>query len=635
MADKDVFVILAFHAHEPWWDLTSHILETVDDEEMRQSIQPDNWVRKRAEAGRDIYAHLLALGERLSAPVCLEATNELLMQLEQFMPDTVQALRTGFTSGALYPIYGGAHHAHAALLTIEELADELRLNQEFIHDVLGAPLPTYRGAFPMEGSVDAHKLEAFRQADIDYLVFPHLSPRKARYEIEGEGDLQHEPFLLAHDLLALPRHFGISQDIWRPITRWKPPGLKMQGYLLGTYWVFDEEYRDERYAEFPIDREQAVDQYRAVLERALAEAPDGGLLLYIQDLELMDYGEEALEILGDAWSTVRAPAVRHHFVTPDEYIERTNALERTLPRLRFHQISWAPEIRPVLRCDGHYPPLNAGSYRGVDLSLEVFRRWPFIFWEWGRFHADLFNSLLRSFGYSLALPLSAREWWERGYGYSGLERHERLALHSRSMKQADNWGWRPEEGRQKRSYLHGHRIAEMLLEDLQHESRAEEARSAFQPLEDRSLAGLERLLEPFIDIRIDYLRVGIQRLGDKAGEHVGWAHHHLQRAEERRKAAAAAVRRAAEANQQLIDRGPPYEIDAIATILAALRDHCREVFLATDDIQRAWGSIADTEAMVVEMYRYLYDLYPPLLPKILKELATKEELALVEDPPLV
>lgn len=635
MANKDLFVILAFHAHEPWWDLPAHILRTIDDEEMRESIPADNWVRRRAEADRDVYADLLRLGERLSAPLCLEATNELLMQLDEFSPQTIRALRQGFNDGALYPIYGGAHHTHTALLTVDELADELRLNQEYLHDVLGAPLPRRRGAFPMEGSIDAHKLEAFRRAGMEYVVFPHLNPRKAHYRLDGEGDPTYEPFLLDHDIIALPRHFAISQEIWRPITRWKPDGLKMQGYILGDYWVFDDEYREERYVKFPIDREDAVREYRAVIDRSVDEAPDGGLLLYIQDLELMDYGEEALEILGEAWEGALAGEVNVHFVTPDEYLDAMEARGHTLPRLRFHQISWAPEIRPVLRCDGHYPPLDAGPFRDVDLSLDVFQRWPFIFWEWGRFHVEIVNSLLRSFGHALVLPLSAREWWERGYRYEGLDTNERLALHARVLKQADNWGWRPEEGRQKRPYLHMHRIVEMLLAELEETDRANAVAASVQPLNARSLIGMERLLEPFIGVRIAYLRNGIERLGERAGEHVSWAHHHLARAEERRREATDALHNAREANERLASSASPSSPDAIAALLASLRDHCRHAFLATDEIQRAWGSIEDTEGMVVEMYRYLYDLYPPLLPTILRELATPEELAALDAPELV
>jgi hypothetical protein len=288
----------------------------------------------------------------------------------------------------------------------------------------------------------------------------------------------------------------------------------------------------------------------------------------------------------------------------------------------------------VLRCDGHYPPLNAGPFRGYDFDLEVFRRWPFIYWEWGRFHVDVFNSLLRAFGYPLVVPLSARGWWQRGYRYQGLDREERLALHSRSMKQADNWGWQPDEDRQKRPYLHGHRIADMLLEDLRDEARPAAACAAFQPLAERSLLGLERLLELFIDRRVDYLRKGIERLGERAGEHVSWAHHHLGRAEERRGEATDALRRAQDANRRLESLAVPYPVEEVAALLEALRDHCRHAFLATDEIQRAWGAIADTDAMVIEMYRELYERYPPLLPQMLRELAPSQELTLVEDPPL-
>jgi hypothetical protein len=296
--------------------------------------------------------------------------------------------------------------------------------------------------------------------------------------------------------------------------------------------------------------------------------------------------------------------------------------------MRFHQVSWAPEIRPVLRCDGHYPPLDAGPIAGYDFDLEVFRRWPFIYWEWGRFHVEVFNALLDAFGYPLVAPLSAREWWERGYRYEGLDKGERLALHSRSMKQADNWGWQPDEDRQKRPYLHGHRIAEALLEDLRDDPSTG---AACEPLDASALVGLERLLELFIDRRVDYLRRGIERLGERAGEHVEWAHHHLARAEERRAEATAAIRQAQTANRELAQAGAPEHLRAL---LEALRDHCRAVYLATDEIQRAWGAVADTQALVIEMYRYLYDLYPPLFPQMLRELASPEELALVDNPPL-
>ncbi len=632
MPDKDVYLILAFHAHEPWWDLPSHILSSIDDEELRDSVSAENWVRKRAQANRDVYKQLIKLADQLGAPMCLEATNELLMQIDEFMPDTFEVLKGAFAEGSLYPIYGGAHHAHCSLLTVDELADELRLNQEFLHDVLRVPQPKYKGAFPMEGSVDARKLEAFSRAGIDYLVFPDLSPRKAHYRFDRPANPPYEPFALDRGLIGLPRHFNVSQDIWRPITRWKPEGLRLQGYILGLYPVFDEEYREQRLVPFPIPRSEAIDDYRRVLERAIDEAPDGGLLLYIQDLELMDYGDEALEILSEAIPAVHPPGARLHIVSPDDYIDRAGIRTRDLPRLRFFQISWAPEIRPVLRADGHYPPLDAGLIDGVDLSLEAFRRWPFIFWEWGRWHVEVFNSLLRSFGHALVVPLSSCQWWEQGYKAQRLTTDERLALYSRTMKQADNWGWQPDEERQKRPYLYGLAIIDLLLAELKSHANVTET---FAPLDSRSLDGLLWLLEPFIGVRVDYLRKGIEELGPRAGEHAGWAHKHVARAEDHRRAASAALERARAANETLARSERPYSANTIGSLLSALRDHCRQVFLATDCIQRAWASVGDTDAMVVEMYRYLYDLYPPLLPAKLRELAPAEELALVEDPPLL
>ncbi len=401
---KTVNVILAFHAQEPLWDLPARVLQTIGDEDVRrEAVGNDNWIRKRAEADRDIYADLLALGARLNAPLCLEATNELLMQLRRYMPDTFARLGDAYRSGAVYPIYGNAFHTHIAMLTDDELADELRLNREFLRDVASAPAPRHPGAFPMEGSIDAHKLAGFESAGMEYVIFPNLSERKMRYRFEGlpEGaDPTYGAFTIGHGLIALPRHFAISQEIWRPITKMMPERLAPQGYILGKYFVLDEEYRAGHSVDFPISRKQGVAEYAEVVRTALRDCPDGGLLLYIQDLELMDFGDVALDILGEAWAAMRAEAIADiRFVTPDAYIDDIRARGVPLPHMRFNQASWAPEIRLVLRSDGHYPPLHAGEFRGIDNDTEVFRRWPFIFWEPGRFIADVFKSLLRSFGH--------------------------------------------------------------------------------------------------------------------------------------------------------------------------------------------------------------------------------------------
>lgn len=648
---KQVNVMLAFHAQEPLWDLPRAVLRTMRDEDVRrEAVGNDNWIKKRAEAGRDIYANLIDFGGRLGATVCLEATNEVLMQVRRYMPGTFERLGAAYRSGALYPVYGNAFHTHIAMLTDAELADELRLNREFLRDVMGAPEPRHAGAFPMEGSIDARKLAGFRQAGMEYVIFPNLSPKKMRYRFEWPdaasarryGDTPSEvytAFTIDGGLLALPRHFPISQEIWRPITKQAPDRLAPQGYILGRWHVLDEEYRDRRHVEFPITRGQGVDEYQGVLRRALRDAPDGGLLLYIQDLELMDFGEEALDILGEAWEAVRREDIAGvRFVTPDVYIDELRARGAALPRMKFHQASWAPEIRLVLRSDGHYPPLHAGQHEGIDTDTEVFRRWPFIFWEPGRFIADAMKSLLVSFGHGLDIPMTGAGLDARGYDFAGLDDASRLAVHMRAIQRACNFGWQPDEARHKWPYMHALAILEILRGELKGGASpgGERAARSFRPLPECALRGLDRVLEIIVDTRVAYLRRGIERLGARVGtpEKRAEAEQHLRDAEARRKRASALVRQAIAGNAKSAATCASDD-RAIARMLALLQEHCKDVYLAINEIQRAWMCIDDTAGMIEEMYAYLYELYPPKFPQILRELLGPEELAALDAPALV
>ncbi|HUW46085.1 MAG TPA: glycoside hydrolase, partial [Dehalococcoidia bacterium] len=460
---KRAYVILAFHAHEPLWDLPNELIALVDDPEIRDAIRGENYVLKRAREERDIYAHLVQTAEALGAPVALDVTNELLVQLAWYIPETFQNLAAAYKNGTIYPLYTHAHHTHAALLTSDEIADELRLNMELLHKVMGIPEPRHRGAFPTEGSVDAAKLAAYKDSGIEYIVFPHLGDRRAHFIVDGEGDIQYHAFVVGPDMLALPRHFPVSQHIWRPITRYDPEGVKNQGYILGKYWVFAEEYRNKSYIHFPISWEEAVAEYTAVLENALAELPDRGLILYMQDLELMDFGDIALGIMEQAWKNVISKKIAEvRFMTPDDYLESLGDMAK-LPHVRFHQISWAPEIRLVLRYDGHYPPLNAGRFRDVDLEEVVFKQLPFVFWEPGRFLINIYGAILDAFGMPRRLAVDAALLHDTRYAVPRFDFKDQVALHYRLMKRACNWGWRPEEGRQKRPFLHGYRLSELLL----------------------------------------------------------------------------------------------------------------------------------------------------------------------------
>jgi hypothetical protein len=683
---KNISVILAFHAQEPSWDLPERVVATLrDDDIRREAVGNDNWVRRRAQAGRDIYRDLVDVAHRLQAPVSLEATNEVLMQVRRYMPETFARLRDAYRDGTLYPVYGNAFHTHIAMVTDEELADKLRLNQGYLHDILGAPVPRHAGAFPMEGSIDARKLDGFRRAGIEYVIFPNVAPGKMRYAWEEAAAGSHKngavpapaaaldrygnfniysAFLIGHGLLALPRHFRVSQEIWRPITKWQPQRLTPQGYILGKYAVLDEEYRSGETVRFPIAREEAVDEYAQVLRDVIAEAPDGALLLYIQDLELMDFGEEALQILGEAWTRVRGERLADvRFVTPDDYVDAvvahssgqgrgrseeggstssplhppsSLALE-TLPRLRFSQASWAPEIRLCLRSDGHYPPLHAGPHRGVDSDEDIFRRWPLIFWEPGRFISETFRSLLHAYGHSSTIPLDASQLDDAISGFSlELPPDVRLAIHLRAMQRACNFGWQPDEDRHKWPYMHGLAICEILRDLIPRPPLGLSAESD-SLLHDRALRGLDRVLEVIVDTRVAYLRGGIDRLGERAGDasQRAAAEAHLRNAEKRRARASALARtlraenarlRAATADGAVGTGRPPGATPPGDRMLALLHEHCKESYLAINELQRAWMQIQDVAGMIEEMYTYLYDLYPPLMPRILRDIATDADV---------
>ncbi|MDH4299793.1 MAG: glycoside hydrolase, partial [Dehalococcoidia bacterium] len=417
------------------------------------------------------------------------------------------------------------------------------------------------------------------------------------------------------------RHFPVSQHIWRPITRYDPEGVKNQGYILGKYWVFAEEYRNKSYIPFPISWEEAIADYTAVLEDALTETPDQGLILYIQDLELMDFGDTALRIMEQAWKNVISKRIAEvRFTTPDDYLDSLGDMAK-LPRVRFHQISWAPEIRPVLRYDGHYPPRNTGEFRNVDLEEIVFKHLPFVFWEPGRFLINIYGAILDAFGIPRRLAMNAALLHDTRYAIPRFDFKDQIGLHYRLMKRACNWGWRPDEGRQKRPFLHGYRLSELLLGTVPEDTAFASTRYVHPG--DTTYVGAERILEFLLDTRFDYLRTGIEN--GLAGQQKEAVLLDIKRGQSHRVIATEFIHRALEASRSLESAATPdTKGEALNRLIRELKGYCREVFVATDHVQRAWGYIADIDSMLLTMYQYLYQVYPPKFPNMFRELLPKE-----------
>lgn len=617
MDKKKVNVIICFHGHEPLWDLPAQLQKTVEDHRFSSALAPENYLRKRMTEVRNIYRDLLAFLSRLNIKASVDFTNELLFQLEKELPQTFEALCKAYQEGKLFPIYTMAHHTHAVLLDEDDFIEDFQMNQEFLHKKMNVPKPKYCGFFFTECSVERKYLNILYEKGIRFILFPHLNPRKSEYTLEDTNyDYRYLPFK-ADNLIALPRHFSVSQEIWRPITQIYPDKVKYQGYLLGQYYVFDNEYNEKKYIPTLNNEEEGINQYSQILKRAIEECPSNGLILYLQDLELMDFGDVALRIMEGAWrKALEDKNLEINFITPDEYISQNDLVNRKLPGIGFRQISWAPEIRLVLRFDGHYPPLEAKDVNGRDIVPDIFKKYPFIFWQMGRYYADFFAWLIESCGFPKTIGVSSTLIAEEGYQLARFPYYQRIPLHLRLMKRACNWGWRPDEGRTKRIYLNGFFIADSLLLNLKFYSKK------FFPriLEDAKILieGMYKYAEISVDMRISYLRFGLKRLQDEKKIEPQEALSELDYANNFKQQALAGLDKIKNSLNEIEKQKDKKE--SFLLILTETREFCRNMFLSLEHIQRAWGKSQDIDFMVLSMYKYLYDEIPPRILTTLEEL---------------
>jgi hypothetical protein len=135
-----------------------------------------------AGAGDDVerIEAALALAERAGVPVTLALTGAAAVGLARARPALAAMVRDAFADGRLRPLLTTVHGGDARLLGAEELADELRLDEEMLQLLFG--VAAARRGFA--GEADAVALE---QAGIDFVL--------------GDGD---EPVRIGERLLALP-----------------------------------------------------------------------------------------------------------------------------------------------------------------------------------------------------------------------------------------------------------------------------------------------------------------------------------------------------------------------------------------------------------------------------------------------
>ncbi|MEW5920284.1 MAG: glycoside hydrolase [Bacillota bacterium] len=624
---KNIYVIFAFHAHELLWDLPRKLLSTLeDDNPMKDSTLDENYIKKRKEENRDIYSLGIRFGDNLDAPLCMEFSNELLSQVREVLPGTFQSLSEAYGRGRLYPLYGHAHHTHVSLLSTEEITQEIQWNMQYLHNYMYVPYPKYNGLFATEASYSYDKMSGIAKGNIDYVIFPHLSEEKVPFYIKGEGDYRYKPFLIKTEnknILAFPRNFNISQEIWRPITKMKREEVKFQGYMLGKYPVFRNEYMDNMVEEYPIEMEEGVNIYKEVLLQELKKTPDNGVLVYIQDLELMDFGDIALEIMEKAWKKVLVEQREEyvfHFVTPDQYIDRVLKLEGMagLPELEFDRTTWAPEIRLVLRADGHYPPLGVDNDRYSRGKTGLYDH-PHVFWENGKYFCGIFDTLVDNFNISLHVSGHGERFTGTNYNLAQENLNIQAIMYLRIMKRACNWGWRPTEGRQKLPCLKGFLLCAALLKKLEEYPWDLIFNRNPARINEKNLVGIVETLDVLIDQRVNYLKYGLEQGASYIEVDQTAFFNEIEYVFRWKNIA---VKKAGEI--YAINREEGDERQCVKQCLELMRDYCQAVFMATEHIQRIWIKIPDTEFMVEKMYEYLYNIYPPAFPSLIGRIDNME-----------
>jgi len=455
---------------------------------------------------------------------------------------------------------------------------------------------------------------AIKKAAVDYVIFPHIEKQEHLVEVQNGKveDVTFKPFYAVgggDKILALPRSFTISQEIWRPLTKFVPEKAQKEGYCLGLFPVLDEEFVTGKTVRSPISFEEAVDEYLASFRKAILRCPNDGLLVFIQDLELMDVGLEMLNILKEVLRNIRrhVDETKIIFTSSGQYVEMyLKKFMNDLPSVRFRRICWAPEIHGELRVDGLYLPLGVKEYRGIDGS-RVYSEDPFVFWTPGSHLITVFSQLLQHC-FSRELPeVKAEQLIQVDYDLSELSLDSKAFFLHLLQKRADNWGWRPDEDRQKWSFLYGYLILKFIEESIDKKSP-----SSFKGLREEDITALRVYPKIFLEARINYLTEGIRRLREKTD--VSQAERELISAKD----LARKLYRDIE-NLQAENKNLKEGKTLLSTFISSLKIFCKDFCLATDAIQHVWAASGDPDFLVLEMYKHLHGVYPPLYPNLRKD----------------
>ena len=594
---KNLYVILGFHAHEPSKDLGNQILQEAVDPDIKRGLPFDNLMAKNSPLIRDTFLALIQLAKNFNVPICLAASNEILLQLRNVAPETFTKLREAYQERSIHPIFNFAYEAHVLFTTPEEVQDEVRLNTEFLEDVLevsSAKYVKHKGLFPPECSIDGKKINAFTAAGIEYIIAPHLKDQFINYTVTPPCDVDFSPLQLENGVAVFPRHHSVSEGLWQVLTRLKPKWAVQQGYLLGEYPVFAQEYTTGQYLKFPISLQEAIDEYTNILRQVVTDAPDNGVICSMQKLDMMDFGEWALGIIGAAWQNIMADNLAQiNFVTPDMILDARN--KATFSRIKLDEVCWYPENRVIINIDGQYPPLGVAEYNNYKVGEKLWKKWPFIFWEPGRQLITIFHSLFQSYGFKTTLRIKVREMMQQNL--LNIDVGEQAAFNLRLIKRSTNWLATIDEELLRETFLHAYYIAKKL-------SAINLDPSRFQRISDETLVSLDNSLEIMLGQRANILQTNVKKMEQSKMVSYTLAYTYLNNANVWKDKATFALR-----NAQNLNRSGKNTKD----LMLALTDCFKGAFLCLDSIHHTTKDMPEKEFVYSEIYKQLYKTFPPKL----------------------
>lgn len=222
-----------FQVHQPWRLRTYRYAEIGKRRDYFDAAENARVLRRVADK---CYLPMNALLEELMLrhrphfKVSFSVSATALMQMQAYAPDALASFRRLVASGGVELLAETSHHSLAGLYSPAEFQAEIGRHAEVCRRLLGAPGRVFRNTELITDDAIAAQVAA--------LGYQGICIEGADRLFQGRSVLRPQPLAAATGLLALPRHYRLSDDIaFRFSNRsWHAWPLTAERYL---HWLED------------------------------------------------------------------------------------------------------------------------------------------------------------------------------------------------------------------------------------------------------------------------------------------------------------------------------------------------------------------------------------------------------------